>query len=254
MALIGQYLRRERELRGITLKEIANSTKISLKFLQALEDDNLEFLPGEFFIKGIIRSYARAIGLEEGYVLNKYYEDSLLEKQALATEKIKDKSRPSIFKKREKLLNFVFFSILVILILASIYFISRPQKASVPPQETQITPPIQEEEIIPPPPKIEEEEVKELTLGIAFLEDTWLQVYADGKLILAGLKKPGEEAIVKATEELVIHLGNAGGISYSLNGKQGKPLGFSGAVVRNIKITLDNYKQFILQKKKSENQ
>lgn len=252
MASIGQYLQRERELRGITLKEIANSTKISLKFLQALEDDNLEALPGEFFIKGIIRSYAYAIGLDEGYVLNKYYEDSLLKKQVLTTEKIKDKAHSSIFQKREKLFNFVFFSILVILILASIYLISRPQKTSVSPQETQVTPSIQEEEVIPPPSKIEEE--KELNLGITFLEDTWLQVYADGKLILDGLKKPGEEATVKAAEELVIHLGNAGGISYSLNGKQGKPLGSSGAVVKNIKITLDNYKQFVLQKEKIENQ
>lgn len=258
MASLGQFLRRERELRGITLEEIATTTKISLKFLKALENDSLETLPGEFFIKGIIRSYAKSIGLEEEYVLNKYYEELLLKQQVQRNEQRKEqkKGKPhtSIFPKREKFLNLVFFSVLVILIITSIYLISRPQRTRTTPPEIKVTPEIQEENVIPPPveEEREKEEIKELNIGISFLQDTWIQVYADGELVLDGVKKPGEEAKVKALQELVLNLGNAGGISYSLNGKQGKALGSSGAVVKDMRITLENYTQFIEQKENRE--
>ena len=260
MASLGQFLRRERELRGITLEEIATTTKISLKFLKALENDSLETLPGEFFIKGIIRSYAKSIGLEEEYVLNKYYEESLLKQQVQRNkqrnEQKKGKPHTSIFPKKEKFLNLVFFSVLVILIITSIYLISRPQRTRTTPPETKVTPEIQEEKVIPPPVEEEREKekegIKELNIAISFLQDTWIQVYADGELVLDGVKKPGEEAKVKALQELVLNLGNAGGISYSLNGKQGKALGSSGAVVKDIRITIENYTQFIEQKENRE--
>jgi cytoskeleton protein RodZ len=58
----GSYLKHERELRGVPLDEIAESTKISIRFLRALEENRFEDLPGEVFIKGFIRSYGQAIG------------------------------------------------------------------------------------------------------------------------------------------------------------------------------------------------
>ncbi|MFQ6069593.1 MAG: helix-turn-helix domain-containing protein [Candidatus Aminicenantales bacterium] len=256
MASLGQFLQRERELRGITLKEIANSTKINLKFLQALEDDNLEILPGEFFIKAIIRSYARAIGLEEDYVLNKYYEDSLLKTQAELHEfeKEKEKKQRTFFPGRENVLNILFFVILAALIVASIYLISRPQRQASPTPIKEITPQASKEKVVELPAvesgiKEKEEEREEIVLGFTFTEDTWLQVYADGRLALEGIKKPGEEELIRASREIILHLGNAGGFSYSLNGKEGKSLGTSGAVVKNVRITLDNLGQFIEQEK-----
>jgi cytoskeletal protein RodZ len=58
----GSYLKHQRELRGIPLDEIAQTTKISIRFLQALEANQFDELPGEVFIKGFIRSYGQAIG------------------------------------------------------------------------------------------------------------------------------------------------------------------------------------------------
>ena len=63
MIPVGQDLRRERDLRGITLQEIAEATKINLRFLRELEEGNLDALPGEFFVRGIIREYAKYLGL-----------------------------------------------------------------------------------------------------------------------------------------------------------------------------------------------
>ncbi len=72
MASLGQELREEREARHISIEEIASATKIGTRYLEALESDRLDVMPGEFFIKGIIRAYSRAIGLDGEVVLAKY--------------------------------------------------------------------------------------------------------------------------------------------------------------------------------------
>ena len=94
-------------------------------------------------------------------------------------------------------------------------------------------------------------EQRELTFEVSFLEETWIQVYADGELVVDGIKWPGDKAVVNAQQELLIHLGNAGGISYLLNNKEGKPLGRPGAVVKNIRITLENYQKFLNEEEKT---
>jgi len=72
MASLGLTLREAREARNISIEEIASATKIVPRYLEALENDRLEIMPGEFFIKGIIRTYARAIGLDGEEVLSRY--------------------------------------------------------------------------------------------------------------------------------------------------------------------------------------
>lgn len=68
----GSYLKHERELRGVPLEEISATTKIHIRFLQALEDNQFDKLPGEVFVKGYIRSFAKAIGFNEDEMLNAY--------------------------------------------------------------------------------------------------------------------------------------------------------------------------------------
>ena len=70
----GSYLKHERELRGVPLEEISGATKIHIRYLQALEENKFDELPGEVFIKGYIRSYANIIGSDEEEVLNIYEE------------------------------------------------------------------------------------------------------------------------------------------------------------------------------------
>jgi cytoskeleton protein RodZ len=61
----GDKLRREREMRGVSLEEIAESTKIGTRSLRALEEDDFEKLPGGIFNKGFVRAYSRFLGLDE---------------------------------------------------------------------------------------------------------------------------------------------------------------------------------------------
>ena len=68
----GSYLKSERELRGVTLDELHSKTMIPVRFLQALENNQFDELPGEVFIIGYIRSIAKVIGAQEDEVLSTY--------------------------------------------------------------------------------------------------------------------------------------------------------------------------------------
>jgi len=68
----GGDLRRERELREISLQEISESTKISMKFLQAIEENQFDLLPGGVFNIGFIRAYAKHIGMDDDEMVNNY--------------------------------------------------------------------------------------------------------------------------------------------------------------------------------------
>lgn len=72
MEPIGRYLKRERELRQVSLEELAQTTRIPLKMLQHIERDDFERLPGEVFARGFLKSYARALGIEPDDVLAVY--------------------------------------------------------------------------------------------------------------------------------------------------------------------------------------
>ncbi len=248
MASLGQELRRERELRGISLREIANQTKINIRFLEALENDQLDILPGQFFIKAIIREYAKSIGLEEHAALNKYYETSQSLEQEQESEEKKRKSYPWLSKNRSKLLIYALLFVFILLIFLSyLFFFRREEKPNSPvkPKPTNV---MQKPKPKPPEPV---EETREIILEIFFIERTWIQVYVDGELMVDGIKLPGEQVKIVASQELVLNLGNAGGISYTLNNQKGKRLGPSGTVRTNRRITLENLQEYIEQEEET---
>jgi cytoskeleton protein RodZ len=72
MGAFGDRLRREREMRGITLEEITESTKISRRHLEALEGEHFDQLPGGVFNKGFVRAYARFLGIDEDQAVADY--------------------------------------------------------------------------------------------------------------------------------------------------------------------------------------
>lgn len=85
---VGHMLRRERELRGVTLVEVANATRITRTHLQALEEDRLEDLPGGVFTRGFLRNYAEYLGLDAEAVLLHAME----QQQRLATRTVAGES------------------------------------------------------------------------------------------------------------------------------------------------------------------
>ncbi|HXZ79242.1 MAG TPA: RodZ domain-containing protein [Terriglobales bacterium] len=72
MGGFGERLRREREMRGIALDEISTATKISNRFLRALEEEKFDLLPGGIFNKGFVRAYAKFLGIDEEQAVADY--------------------------------------------------------------------------------------------------------------------------------------------------------------------------------------
>ena len=70
--VLGSYLREARELRGLSLEEIAQETKINKIFLEALEKEDWDVLPAEIYVRGYLRAYAEAVGLDPKEVLLRY--------------------------------------------------------------------------------------------------------------------------------------------------------------------------------------
>jgi cytoskeletal protein RodZ len=68
----GEELKRERELREITLREVSESTKISLRYLEALERNAFESLPGGVFNRGFVRAYSQFIGIDPESTVDAY--------------------------------------------------------------------------------------------------------------------------------------------------------------------------------------
>ena len=72
MEPIGRWLKHEREVRQVSLEELAQTTRIPLKMLQHLEEDRHDQLPGEVFTRGFLKSYARAVGIAESDAVERW--------------------------------------------------------------------------------------------------------------------------------------------------------------------------------------
>ena len=95
MGSFGDKLKRERELREITLAEIADATKIGTMALQALEEEHFDRLPGGIFNKGFVRAYAKYLGLDPEEAVAGYLQ-AVEEQKGAAEGEIPPVSRKNI--------------------------------------------------------------------------------------------------------------------------------------------------------------
>ncbi len=109
----GSYLKHERELRGITLEAISGTTKIHIRFLRALENNNFEELPGDVFIKGYIRSYADIIGSDPEETLNVYEE--------FVGNKVPKKNLDSANQSNISAIKFLGYALIGLIVLALVF-------------------------------------------------------------------------------------------------------------------------------------
>jgi cytoskeleton protein RodZ len=97
----GERLRREREMRGISLDEIATATKISARNLRALEDEKFQQLPGGIFNKGFVRAYAKFLGIDEEDIVAQY-ETASHETEAAREQKLQEEFSKAEFRKPKR--------------------------------------------------------------------------------------------------------------------------------------------------------
>jgi cytoskeletal protein RodZ len=254
MTTLGQDLKRERELRSVSLKEIATATKIGLRFLEALEADRWDDLPGPFFIKAIIRAYGKAIGADEDAFLNKYRHEVLLH----SASEIREAHRPLVRTKTPRAGpgirlrgRTVVAGLAILAVAAAAVFVRpffRPGGKVLPVVEKpttftapQLPAPTRPADLALSP----ESPSGRLRLELAFRTDTWVKISADGQIVLDGIKKAGESISLEADEAFLLHTGNAGGIDLKINGRPARPLGAPGVVRTDIRITRENYPTFL---------
>lgn len=72
MESIGKYLKKRREQRAMSVEEVSRATRIPIASLERLENDHFDDLPGEVFVRGFLRAYARAVSLPVDEVLAMY--------------------------------------------------------------------------------------------------------------------------------------------------------------------------------------
>src|SRR5690349_6199716 len=63
MPTVGQFLRQTRETKGMSVEEVSRATRVPMSSVERIEADRFDELPGEVFVRGFLKSYARALGM-----------------------------------------------------------------------------------------------------------------------------------------------------------------------------------------------
>lgn len=260
MASLGQELKRERELRAVSLREISEQTKIGIRHLQALEDDRLDLLPGKFLTKAILRSYAKALGADEDRILNKYHEEALLlEQTAKPPERVRPDRALEVKRERKprRAILWIVIAAAAIAELAGLYFFVLPREGRSPAQPVESAAPQsrpaeaakQPAAEFPVLPAVvgaaEPAPAESLRLEFEFEAPTWMHITADGIVVYEGTRDAGTRATFAAKSEVILQTGNAGGFRMAINGRPARRLGSSGKVMTDIRIRTDNLAQFL---------
>jgi cytoskeleton protein RodZ len=259
---VGTRLREAREKRGVSLRQIANSTRISVMSLEALERSDLSRLPGGIFTRAFIRAYAQEVGLDPDRTIQDFIAE-------LAPEAATATAHPAAIEDGEKLdsdrkavataLRLALVSLPIIGIV--IYYGTHrtppaPTRAAGP--ETESHAPVAElpveiqrtsERVAPAPEAVTPAaaaapQTSGISMAVAPTATCWVSLNADGERVFSGLMNPGDKRTVTAKEQIVLNVGDAGAFAYTLNGRPGRALGAPGEVI-STRITLANLPEFL---------
>jgi transcriptional regulator with XRE-family HTH domain len=265
LASFGEELRREREIRGISLKEISDATKISKRFLDAIERNDHKTLPAPVFTRGFVREYARYLGLNHEEMVNRYNYaaagDERIEKgphlehsnAPLPQHPLELKGPPpkkGIPPSYARIDRNIFFAVLIAALLGGVTWwavknkrlldidSARSETAAAAPI-VPVRPPQTSTEPATPPGS-----AGMLRLSVAVIGDSWVTLEADGKTVLNTEMAIGEERSFEARENFRFRtIGNAAGVILTLNDVRLPPLGEQGEVMRNYVIDREDLAQ-----------
>jgi len=242
MGSFGEKLRRERELRGVSLREIADGTKISVRFLQALEEDRVEALPGGLFPRAFAKQYALFLGLDAERTVADFVEAH----GELAPER---KLAPMPVSRGPLPLGHIFLALVAVAAVGLTLRRSAPQASPSPSPTPLAAPVVLPTDRVYPSPALATEAASgdSLVLTMTAQADCWVEVRADGATLVNRVLAQGESQTFEARGEIVLSVGNAGGLSIRVNDRPALPLGRSGEVRKNIIITRQNLPALVEQ-------
>lgn len=248
----GGKLRQARERRGISLRQIAASTKIAAAALDALERNDISKLPGGIFSRAFVRSYAVEVGLDPDETvrefLDRFNQEPPPSAEAVAAIPDEEKEFEQRQRKAGVVLGIVVAAIPVIILVLYFALRSRPAPPPAPePAQTAAAP----VEIPPAPPAPAADAgapsavslTGRLTLDLHPTSACWVSLTVDGRKLFARVMQPGEHESHIVQREAVVDVGDAGAFAFSVNGRLGKSLGDTGQV-KTLRLTPATAAQF----------
>jgi cytoskeleton protein RodZ len=279
MATLGQQLKQSREEKGISLQEIAESTHISIRFLQAIENDAYDVLPGGVFNRAFVRKFARQVGFDEEQAVNLYQEQ--WQEQGGEPERGYQLGidEPDF---RQSSGNGLLLSFVALIVIGSLayaayqYFtppgsdsgggamagLNTPASPSVTPTpsatpEATASPsssppgsPTPEATASPTPSPTPEAPASGMRVQLtAPDEEVWLKVKPDGKEAKQMTLQPGESREFEVSEEIILSIGRVQSLKIAINGRNmdfvrllSNP---KATRASNVVINKDNYQQYL---------
>jgi len=211
----GERLKREREMRGVGLEEISAATRISTRFLAALENERWHELPGGVFNRGFIRAVARYLGLDEEAIIAEY---------ALVTH---DAPKVAVWadspaRARAPFLAWILLGFMVLLAAGGWYAWKHyaplwyAWRQPIPPAPSVTPAPL-------PPPAVASPaaapEPEVLQLKIDAVKPTQIRVTADGVLKFEGKMEVNQSKRFEAKEKFEVSSENSSAVLLELNGQ-----------------------------------
>jgi cytoskeleton protein RodZ len=272
MGSFGENLRREREMRGVTLQEISAATKISVRFLKSIENEEFSSLPGGIFNRGFVRAYARYLGLDEDPLLEEF---QLAAKTSVEVD-LSQFSPPSAYSRSERSFRRTLWVAVTVVGLLAIGFTlwrhsHRPlQVPTAASSATSDNPPAAVSAAqgdspdtgtnpsasaaaqggvlaatpsmtaAPKLPPVNDADGR-LVLQIAATERSWVAVDSDGRSMMQGVMDANTVKTFKADASFDVLTGNAQGVTLTLNGQTMKSLGREGEV-KQVHLTWKSLK------------
>ncbi|OLN33818.1 RodZ domain-containing protein [Desulfosporosinus metallidurans] len=256
MAGEGQMLRAAREEKQWSLTYTEEITKIRVRYIQALEAEEYEILPGTTYAKGYLRTYSKQLGLNPDEIIALY-------NPTLTPEAGTLQIRPQMpmIKSRPLWVRPVKVGIMAAVAIGLVFGISYWTQSHEKIAETPYTAPLPsapKTETSAPAPSVPTPSVPAsqsspsnvvaatqdgLTAQLVFTQPCWIVVQVDGQPSFQGTFASGTSKEVKGASKIeLVSVGNAGGLSVTLNGKALPTLGKSGEVLRNVVLTPDMLK------------
>jgi cytoskeleton protein RodZ len=255
----GEVLRREREMRGVSRDEICAATRISNRFLEALETEQWAILPGGIFNRGFVRAVARFLGLDEDDLLAEY-DLAMIEQHSRPEVPLRPLPPPPSTRTPRRH-RFVLGSACVALVLGMSWLgwswrdgmvrrsthanINVPSVVPAAVQPEGITPPENSAVTSSAPTAAaatpRNAGTQPLELKIEAGKATTLSVSADGSKIFEGDIIAGQSRTFTAQEAIDISAKDAGALLLELNGQTLAPLGAPGQP-GNVTLTRSDLK------------
>ena len=253
---LGSRLRAAREAQQLSLREIADTTKISVSALEALEENDVARLPGGIFTRGFVRAYAAEVGLDPEQTIRDFMAQTPAEGIAEGTKGDDRSHEHELSESQQRMAGTVLGLVLVGVLVAALLFFSgtrgvptgtgtpaapatavEPEPAPPP----RLDPPIR---AVPPTP-IAPVPQPPLTIVLSPRGDCWVSLTIDGESVFRRVMHAGERETYEADHEIVMNIGDAGAFAFVINQREGRALGTSGQVV-TARITLQNYRSYVV--------